>query len=734
MAVAMSTVASAPSAPIIARPRVGVIFGGLMLVMLLAALDQTIVATALPTIVGDLGGLNRLAWVTSAFLLAQTAVTPLYGKLGDLYGRKRILQSAIVLFLVGSALCGQAGGMTELIAFRAVQGMGAGGLIVLTQSTIGDIVPPRERGRYQGLFGAVFGVASVGGPLLGGVIVQSVSWRWIFYVNLPVGLVALAVLGATLPAGGRRGRPAIDYLGAGLLASGLSAIVLVTSLGGTTWAWGSGEVVAAGALGAALIGGFLLVERRAREPVLPPALLRDRVFAVAGTLSLIVGFALFGSVTFLPLYFQTVDLASPTAAGLRLVPMMVGVLVMSVLSGQLIARTGRYRAFPIVGTVLMSIGMVLLSRLTVGTSDTQTALSLLVLGLGLGSVMQVLVLAVQNAVDYSVLGAATSGVTMMRGIGGSLGTAVFGTIFSTRLADQLRGAFHGALGAQARHGVRLTGAQVAHLPPPERAVYQHAYVHSLSPVFAVAAGVAALGFLLSLWLPQRALRAAPATSTGLEDGLAAPRAPDSLAEIERSLTRLTTPEERRRFRERVAARAGLTLSPGATWALVRIHEHGAARARMLAEQDGVPAARVEGAVAELADRGLLVGGALDRDGGLAIADGAGAGAPAIADGAGAGAPAIADGAGAGAPASVDGPPVADSLPTLDHPRLTPAGSEHAERLIAARCDLLAQALADEEAGRRPEVLGLLRRLAGELCGEPPTQPAVDARAALAGRG
>ncbi len=679
----MSTAASVPAAPIVARPRVGVIFGGLMLVLLLAALDQTIVATALPTIVGDLGGLNRLAWVTSAFLLAQTAVTPLYGKLGDLYGRKRILQSAILLFLAGSALCGQAGGMTELIAFRAVQGLGAGGLIVLTQSVIGDVVPPRERGRYQGLFGAVFGVASVGGPLLGGVIVQSVSWRWIFYVNLPLGLVALAVLGATLPASGRRGRPVIDYLGAALLAGGLSAIVLVTSLGGTTWAWGSGAVVAVGALGVALIGGFLLVERRAREPVLPLALLRDRVFAVAGALSLIVGFALFGSVTFLPLYFQTVDLASPTAAGLRLVPMMVGVLVMSVLSGQLIARTGRYRAFPIMGAVLMSIGMVLLSRLTVGTSNTQSALSLLVLGLGLGSVMQVLVLAVQNAVDYSVLGAATSGVTMMRGIGGSLGTAVFGTIFATRLADQLHGALHGPLAAQARHGVRLTGAQVARLAPPQRAIYQHAYVHALSPVFALAAGVSALGLVLSLFMQERTLRAAPATSTGLEDSMAAPRAADSLAEIERSLTRVTTPEERTRFRERVAERAGLTLSPGATWALVRIHEHGVVQARALAAQDGVPEARVEEVVAELTDRGLLA--AADGDRG-------------------------------------------------EPPRVTAAGRDYTERLIGARCDLLAEALADEEAQRRPEVLDLLRRLAGELCGEPPTHPPDDRVAVPAGRG
>src|SRR3954449_4857486 len=246
-----------------------------MLVMLLAALDQTIVATALPTIVSELGGLEHLSWVTSAYLLAQTAVTPLYGKLGDLYGRKRVLQSAIVLFLAGSALCGLAGSMDQLIAFRAVQGLGGGGLIVLTQAIVGDIVPPRERGRYQGLFGAVFALASVGGPLLGGLIVEHVSWEWIFYVNLPLGALALAVIAATLPSLGGRARPVIDYLGAALLAGGLSAIVLVTSLGGNTWAWGSGQVIGVGALGVAMLGSFALVDPRAVEPILPPALVTD---------------------------------------------------------------------------------------------------------------------------------------------------------------------------------------------------------------------------------------------------------------------------------------------------------------------------------------------------------------------------------------------------------------------------------------------------------------------------
>jgi EmrB/QacA subfamily drug resistance transporter len=651
--------------PPVARPRVGVIFSGLMLVLLLAALDQTIVATALPTIVGELGGLDHLSWVTSAFLLGQTAVTPIYGKLGDLYGRKRVLQSAVVLFLVGSVLCGQARGMTELIAFRAIQGLGAGGLIVLSQAVIGDVVSPRERGKYQGLFGAVFGVASVAGPLLGGVIVDAVSWRWIFYVNLPIGLVALAVLTTVLPSTKGRERPVIDYLGAGLLASGLSAIVLVTSLGGTTWAWGSTQVVLVSISGLALLTLFLAAERKAREPVLPLALLRNRVFVIAGTLSLIVGFALFGSVTFLPLYFQTVNGASPTAAGLHLVPMMAGVLLTSIGSGQLISRTGRYRAFPILGTALMALGLLLLSGLDVDTSTATSALYLLLLGLGLGSTMQVLVLVVQNAVDYEVLGAATAGVTLFRGIGGSLGAAVFGTIFSSRLGSELSGALSGRLGHQVAAGGRLTGDQVAHLAEPARSMYENAYVNAFSPVALTAAGVALLGFALAWMLPERPLRGAAATSTGLDDSLAAPRSPDSLAEIERALVRLTNPEQRQEFRTRLAERAGLELSPGATWALVQIDEHGLARARELAEEDRVPAERVAAVIDELRRGGLIAG----QNGGPAD--------------------------------------------------LTPAGTALADRAIAARRELLTEALADKSADRDAALDDLLRRLARELCGEPP---------------
>ena len=661
----MNTLAAAPAAPrSVGTHRVGVVFSGLMLVMLLAALDSTIVATALPTIVGDLGGLERLSWVTSAYLLAQTAVTPLYGKLGDQLGRKRILQSAIVLFLIGSGLCGIAGSMTELILFRAVQGLGAGGLIVLVQSTVGDIVSPRERGRYQGLFGAVFGLASVAGPLLGGVIVEHLSWRWIFYVNLPIGLIALSVISATLPVVSVRTRPVIDYLGAGLLAGALSAIVLVASLGGTTWAWASSPTILVALAGIVLLAVFLVIERRAAEPVLPIAVLRDEVFRIAGPLSLIVGFALFGSVTFLPLFFQTVFAASPTGAGLRLIPLMGGLVITSIGSGRIISRTGHYRAFPIAGTAVMTIGLFLLSRLKVNTPSASADVYLLVLGLGLGMVMQVLVLAVQNAVDYSVLGAATSGVTLARGIGGSLGAAVFGTIFSSRLRSDLHGAITGKLAALVSGGGRLTGEQVASLPAAGKAAYENAYVHALSPVFLVAAGVGAVGYLLSLRLTERPLRATASTSGGLDDALAAPKSPNSLAELDRAIGVLISREDRRAFNEKVAARAGIDLSPGATWALTRFGSYGIEGTRALAKEQSIEDERILAVERELREQGFVA----ERDGAA---------------------------------------------------ELTPAGLALADQLLSARREELSAMLADNSGHRVPEVQQLLEQLCVELSGARP---------------
>ncbi|HVI19909.1 MAG TPA: MDR family MFS transporter, partial [Gaiellales bacterium] len=421
----------------IGRRQTLVVFSGLLLVMLLAALDSTIVSTALPTIVGDLGGLEHLAWVVTGYLLAQTIVTPIYGKLGDLYGRKVVLQSAVVLFLAGSALCGLSRTMMQLVAFRALQGLGGGGLMVTSQAVVGDIIPPRDRGRYQGIFGAVFGLASIAGPLLGGYFTTHLSWRWIFYVNLPLGVVALVVLAATLPARSERRSHAVDYAGAALLAVVLSAVTLVADLGGGIYPWSSPLIL--GLIAAAVVGLalFVWIERRAPEPVLPPRLFANPSFSITSIVGLIVGFAMFGSITYFPVFLQVVRGVSPTASGMQMLPMMGGMLITSMLSGQLISRTGRYKLFPILGTGIMTAGLFLLSRLSFDTGALLTSAYILLLGVGLGSVMQVLVIAVQNAVDYHDLGVATSGATLFRLIGGSFGTAVLGAIFAARLTANL---------------------------------------------------------------------------------------------------------------------------------------------------------------------------------------------------------------------------------------------------------------------------------------------------------
>jgi EmrB/QacA subfamily drug resistance transporter len=509
------------------------VFVGLMLGMFLAALDQTVVATALPTIVGDLGGLNHLSWVVTSYLLASTVSTPLWGKLGDLYGRKGFFQAAIIIFLVGSALSGLSQNLNELIAFRAIQGLGAGGLIVGAQAIIGDIVPMRDRGRYTGLIGTAFAVASVAGPLIGGFFTDSLSWRWVFYINLPIGAIALFVVAAVLHGSMSRVEHKVDYLGATFMSGSVVALILALTWGGTTYGWGSRTILALFAICVMLLVIFLWIESKAEEPIVPLHLFGNSVFRVSFGTGAILGFSMFGALTFLPLFLQVVHGASPTSSGLQMVPIMAFVLMMSIYSGRRITATGTYRRFPIRGTAMLVVAIVLFSYLGVHTPYWKLAIYMAVLGIGMGLTMQVLLLAAQNSVNYSELGVATSLAAFSRSIGGSIGVAMFGTVFNNRLGHNLPTQIakipHSAItpsvakGISSLHGQSVSANPDAlkHLPVALRSAVQVAFSDSLHTVYLAAVPIAALAFLLALRLKEVPLRAGqlpPMMSEGAELG------------------------------------------------------------------------------------------------------------------------------------------------------------------------------------------------------------------------
>ncbi|HTZ15380.1 MAG TPA: MDR family MFS transporter [Mycobacterium sp.] len=580
------------------------VFLAIMLGMLMAALDQTIVATALPTIVADLGDAGHQSWVVTSYLLASTIITALAGRLGDLFGRKRVFQAAVTFFVIGSALCGIAQSMAMLVGARALQGFGGGAITVTATALIGEIIPLRDRGRYQGALGAVFGVTTVIGPLLGGYFTDHLSWRWAFYVNVPLSIVVLFVAAAAIPSLAERTKPLIDYTGILFVGLGATGLTLATSWGGTTYPWKSATIIGLFIGSAVALGVFVWVESRVAAPILPTRLFASPVFTVCCVLSFVVGFAMLGALTFLPTYMQFVDGVSATTSGLRTLPMVAGMLLTSMGSGVLVGRTGRYKIFPVTGTAVMAIAFLLMSRMNPSTSALLQSLYLFILGAGIGLCMQVLILIVQNTSRFEDLGVATSGVTFFRTIGSSFGAAIFGSLFTNFLRARIGPAI---VASGASPTAANSPEALRRLPRAMAAPIVNAYASSLTQVFLWAVPVALVGFVLSLFLREVPLRDVGPSATDLGDGFAMPTAETPEEMLETAIGRLLRGEPGMRLRS-IAMRPDCRLDVAELWALMRINRNqralGVARITDIGEQLGIPYEILEPTFDRLVRRGF----------------------------------------------------------------------------------------------------------------------------------
>ncbi|WP_455753030.1 MDR family MFS transporter [Streptomyces celluloflavus] len=503
----------------------------LMIAMLLAMLDNMIVGTAMPTIVGELGGLEHLSWVVTAYTLATAASTPIWGKLGDMYGRKGVFLASIVLFLIGSALSGMAQDMGQLIGFRAVQGLGAGGLMVGVMAIIGDLIPPRERGKYQGMMAGVMAVAMIGGPLVGGAITDHLGWRWSFYINLPLGAIALVMVTVVLHLPKKRSQARIDYVGAALLTIGIVSLVLITTWGGTEYDWGSGQIIGLGILGVVSLAAFVLVERKVKEPILPLHIFRNGNFALVTLIGFLVGFVMFGSMTFLPLFQQTVQGASATNSGLLLLPMLLGMMVVSLFAGRVTTTTGKYKIFVVVGGALITVGLALLSLMDTDTTRFTSGAFMAVLGAGMGFLMQTTMLIAQNSVEMKDMGVGSSSATLFRTIGGSFGVAILGAVFTNRVQSTMAERLGKAGGALPSGTAQLDPKGLAKLPPMIKDAYLHAVATGTHNVFLWGAVISVIGFAAAWFLKEVPLRGGPSATSGKAEGGDAPADRPAVAEV-----------------------------------------------------------------------------------------------------------------------------------------------------------------------------------------------------------